>query len=171
MRYFVVFLLALMTTSSVWSQKDTLVNIKGTVVNNTTKLPLSNVNVINATRVTGTATLGSGTFEIATKLNDTLLFSYIGYETVKIKVTNDWIKNNPTKIYLTEKAYVLDEVIIRQYQLTGYVEVDTQLIPVANDRYPYSISGLNAGYEARDKSPSAVSKVMRSIFNPADFLY
>ena len=122
MRYFVVFLLALMTTSA-WSQKDTLVNIKGTVVNNTTKLPLSNVNVINATRVTGTATTGSGTFEIATKLNDTLLFSYIGYETVKVKVTNDWIKNNPTKIYLTEKAYVLDEVIIRQYQLTGYVEV------------------------------------------------
>ncbi|WP_396164569.1 carboxypeptidase-like regulatory domain-containing protein [Flavobacterium sp.] len=171
MRYFVVFLLALMTTSSVWSQKDTLVNIKGTVVNNTTKLPLSNVNVINATRVTGTATSGSGTFEIATKLNDTLLFSYIGYETVKVKVTNDWIKNNPTKIYLTEKAYVLDEVIIRQYQLTGYVEVDTQLIPVANDGYRYSISGLNAGYEAGDKSPSAVSKVMRSIFNPADFLY
>ena len=165
MRYFVVFLLALMTTSSVWSQKDTLVNIKGTVVNNTTKLPLSNVNVINATRVTGTATSGSGTFEIATKLNDTLLFSYIGYETVKVKVTNDWIKNNPTKIYLTEKAYVLDEVIIRQYQLTGYVEVDTQLIPVANDGYRYSISGLNAGYEAGDKSPSAVSKVMRSIFN------
>ena len=170
MRYFVVFLFTLMTTS-VWSQKDTLVNIKGSVVNNTTKLPLSNVNVINATRVTGTATTGSGTFEIATKLNDTLLFSYIGFETVKVKVTNDWIKNNPTKIYLSEKAYVLDEVVIRQYQLTGYVEVDTQLIPVADDGYRYSISGLNAGYEAGDKAPGAVSKVLGSIFNPADFLY
>ena len=132
---------------------------------------IGNVNVINATRVTGTATSGSGTFEIATKLNDTLLFSYVGFETVKVKVTNDWIKNNPTKIYLSEKAYVLDEVVIRQYQLTGYVEVDTQLIPVADDGFRYSISGLNAGYEAGDKAPGAVSKVLGSIFNPADFLY
>jgi hypothetical protein len=170
MRYFVVFLFALAANLG-WAQKDTLVNIKGTVVNNETKLPISNVNVINATRVTGTATSGSGTFEIATKLNDTLLFSYIGFETVKVKVTNDWIKNNPTKIYLSEKAYVLDEVVIRQYQLTGYVEVDTQLIPVADDGYRYSISGLNAGYEAGDKAPGAVSKVLGSIFNPADFLY
>ena len=170
MRYFVVFLFVFVANLS-WAQKDTLVNIKGTVVNNETKLPISNVNVINATRVTGTATSGSGTFEIATKLNDTLLFSYIGFETVKVKVTNDWIKNNPTKIYLSEKAYVLDEVVIRQYQLTGYVEVDTQLIPVADDGYRYSISGLNAGYEAGDKAPGAVSKVLGSIFNPADFLY
>lgn len=170
MRYFVVFLFVLAANVS-WAQKDTIVNIKGTVVNNETKLPIGNVNVINATRVTGTATSGSGTFEIATKLNDTLLFSYIGFETVKVKVTNDWIKNNPTKIYLSEKAYVLDEVVIRQYQLTGYVEVDTQLIPVADDGYRYSISGLNAGYEAGDKAPGAVSKVLGSIFNPADFLY
>ena len=170
MRYFVVFLFVLVANIS-WAQKDTIVNIKGTVVNNETKLPIGNVNVINATRVTGTATSGSGTFEIATKLNDTLLFSYIGFETVKVKVTNDWIKNNPTKIYLSEKAYVLDEVVIRQYQLTGYVEVDTQLIPVADDGYRYSFSGLNAGYEAGDKAPGAVSKVLGSIFNPADFLY
>ena len=170
MRYFVVFLFVLVANIS-WAQKDTIVNIKGTVVNNETKLPIGNVNVINATRVTGTATSGSGTFEIATKLNDTLLFSYVGFETVKVKVTNDWIKNNPTKIYLSEKAYVLDEVVIRQYQLTGYVEVDTQLIPVADDGYRYSISGLNAGYEAGDKAPGAVSKVLGSIFNPADFLY
>ena len=170
MRYFVVFLFVFVANLS-WAQKDTLVNIKGTVVNNETKLPIGNVNVKNATRVTGTATSGSGTFEIATKLNDTLLFSYVGFETVKVKVTNDWIKNNPTKIYLSEKAYVLDEVVIRQYQLTGYVEVDTQLIPVADDGYRYSISGLNAGYEAGDKAPGAVSKVLGSIFNPADFLY
>ncbi|MFI0426745.1 MAG: carboxypeptidase-like regulatory domain-containing protein [Flavobacterium sp.] len=170
MKYFTVFLFSIIT-SFVFAQNDSLVTIKGTVINNETKLPLSNVNVINATRVIGTSTSGSGTFEIATKLNDTLLFSYIGYETVKVKVTNDWIKNNPTKIYLTEKAYVLDEVIVRQYELTGYVEVDTELIPVAADGYRYSISGLNAGYEAGDKSPGAVSRVIGSIFNPADLLY
>ena len=169
MRYFVVFLLALMTTSA-WSQKDTLVNIKGTVVNSTTKLPLSNVNVINATRVTGTATTGSGTFAIATKLNDTLLFSYIGYETVKVKVTNDWIKNKTTKIQMTEKAIALEEIIIQPYYLTGYLEVDSKLIP-SPDNYRYSISGLPQGYEAGEYSPNAFGNILGSMFNPADALY
>ncbi|WP_291110195.1 carboxypeptidase-like regulatory domain-containing protein, partial [Flavobacterium sp. UBA6195] len=102
---------------------------------------------------------------------DTLLFTYIGFETVKVKVTNDWIKQNPTKIYLTEKAYVVDEVIVAKYNLTGYVEVDTKLIPVTDDAYRYSISGLKAGYEGGDYKPGAIAKVLGSISNPADFLY
>ena len=96
MKYFTVFLFSIIT-SFVFAQNDSLVTIKGTVINNETKLPLSNVNVINATRVIGTSTSGSGTFEIATKLNDTLLFSYIGYETVKVKVDKNTalsIENN-----------------------------------------------------------------------------
>ena len=171
MRYFVVFLFSLFSILGN-SQNDTLVKtIKGTVINNETKLPMGNVNIINATRVTGATTNGSGGFEIAAKTNDTLLVSYLGFETVKVKVTNDWVKNTSTKIYLSEKIFVLDEITIRQYNLTGFVQVDTELIPVNNDTYRYSISGLKTGYEAGDKSPGAVSKVLGSIFNPADFLY
>ena len=148
MRYFVVFLFVLISYSS-FSQNDSLVkNLKGTVIHNETKLPMSNVHIINTTRVKGSISNPSGTFEIEAKVNDTLLFSYLGYETVKVKVTNDWIRNNPTKIYLSEKAYVLDEVVVAKYNLTGYVEVDTRLIPVADDSYRYSISGLPAGYES-----------------------
>ena len=51
------------------------------------------------------------------------------------------------------------------------MQVDTELIRVDETNYRYSISGLNEGYEVGDKSPSAVSKVLGSIFNPADFLY
>ena len=47
----------------------------------------------------------------------------------------------------------------------------TELIPVASDNYRYNITGWQAGYEVGDKSPGAVSKVLGSIFNPADFLY
>ena len=171
MKYFVVFLFTLFSFLG-FSQNDTLVkNIKGTVIHSETKLPMGNVHVVNASRVKGTITLPSGTFEIGAKLNDTLLFTYIGYETVKVKVTNDWIKQNPTKIYLTEKTYVLEEVVVAKYNLTGYMEVDTKLIPVSDDSYRYSISGLKAGYEGGEYKPGAIAKVLGSISNPADFLY
>ncbi|CAM3917571.1 carboxypeptidase-like regulatory domain-containing protein [Flavobacterium cucumis] len=171
MRYFVVFFI-LISSSLVNAQNDSIVKfIKGTVIQNETRLPMANVHVINTTNVTGTITSPSGLFEIAAKVNDTLLFSFLGYETVKVKVTNDWIKDNPTKIYLSEKVYELNDVTIAKYNLTGYLQVDTKLIPVSEDSYRYDIPGVKGGYEVGDKSPSAVSRVIGSIFNPADFLY
>ncbi|MEQ3661365.1 MAG: hypothetical protein ACJAYP_001276 [Flavobacterium sp.] len=171
MRYFIVFLFSLFTIS-VFSQKDTIVSkLSGTVYHSETRLPMSNVHVINTTRVKGTTTNGDGAFELNAKVNDTLLVSYLGFETIKVKVSNDWIKNKTSKIYLTEKAYALEEIVVTQYNLTGYVEVDTKLIRVDENNYRYSISGLTEGYEVGDKSPGAVSKVLGAIFNPADFLY
>lgn len=171
MRYFIVFLFFLITSLG-FAQNDTIVHtIKGNVVNSETLLPINNVHVINTTNVTGTISNDNGNFELAAKVNDTLLFSYLGFETIKVRITNDWIKNKTAKIALTEKTFVLDEVVIKKYNLTGYVEVDTKLIPIVENRYRYSISGLDAGYEMGDKSPSGVTKVLQSIFNPADFLY
>lgn len=171
MRFFTVFLF-LFISSVTFCQKDTLTSIiEGTVIHSQTRLPMNNVHVINTTKIKGTITDGNGFFQLTAKANDTLLFSYLGFETIKVKVTNDWIKNKTSKISLTEKAYALEEVIISKYNLTGYVEVDTKLIHVDEGSYRYSISGLNAGYEAGDKSPSAVTRVLGAIFNPADFLY
>lgn len=171
MRYFIVFAF-LMVSSFVFSQNDTLISrIEGTVVNVETRLPINNVHVINTTRIKGTVTDGNGFFELNAKVNDTLLFSYLGFETIKVRVTNDWIKNKTAKVAITEKAYALEEVVVNKYNLTGFVEVDTKLIPVIEDQYRYSISGLNAGYEVGNKSPTAVGKVIQSIFNPADALY
>jgi hypothetical protein len=171
MRY--IFLsLFLILSNLIVGQNDTLTSIlQGTVVHNETKLPISNVHVINTTKIRGTITDGNGFFEVNAKLNDTLLFSYLGFETIKVKITNDWVKNKTSKIVLTEKAYALEEVIISKYNLTGYMEVDTKLIHVEGDSYRYSISGLDAGYEAGEKTPGAVTKVLGAIFNPADFLY
>lgn len=171
MRYFTVFLFIFLT-SFTFGQNDSLVSIiEGTVIHNQTRLPMNNVHVINTTKVKGTITDGNGFFQLTAKANDTLLFSYLGFETIKVKVTNDWIKNKTSKITLTEKAYALEEVVISKYNLTGYIEVDTKLIPINEGSYRYSISGLDAGYEAGDKSPSAVTRVLGAIFNPADFLY
>ncbi len=171
MRYFIVFSFLLISSFG-FAQNDTILHkIEGNVVNAETLLPMKNVHVINTSKVKGTITNGNGLFEISVQANDTLLFSYLGFETIKVRVSNDWIKNKTAKVVLTEKAYALEEVVLKKYNLTGYVEVDARLIPVIEEKPRYSISGLNAGYEAGDKSPSAATKVLQSIFNPADFLY
>ena len=107
---------------------------------------------------------------MSASVNDTLHLSMVGFQSIKMRVTNDWIKNKTTTIKLTEKAIALEEVIIQPYMLTGYLEIDTKLIP-SRENYRYSISGLEQGYEAGEYSPSAFGKVMGSLFNPADMLY
>lgn len=74
-----------------------------------------------------------------------------------------------TEIALTELAYALEEVIVRPYQLTGYLEIDVKNLPI-NNAYQYSISGLGVSYEGGNKNPSAVTKVLGAILNPADLL-
>jgi hypothetical protein len=171
MRYFVVFFLFILARTTVFSQETTVTQkVFGTIVNDNTKLPLSNVNIININKVRGTVSDSKGNFEIEVGVSDTLHLSLIGFKSIKIRVTNDWVKNKTTKIQMTESAIALEEVIIRPYDLTGYLEIDSKLIPT-KENYRYSISGLEQGYEAGEYSPGAFSKVMGSIFNPADMLY
>jgi len=170
MRYFVAFLI-LFTSITGFSQQ-TLVQKKifGTIINGSTTFPLSNVNIININKVKGSISNTRGVFEIDADVNDTLHISMIGFQSLRVRVTNDWVKNGNSKIELSEKAIALEEVAIKKYSLTGYLEVDTKLIP-DQENYRYRISGLPQGYEAGEYSPKAFSRVMNSIFNPADMLY
>ena len=139
------------------------------VVNAQSDRPLESVHIVNLNKVLGTITNNKGEFSISASVNDTIYFSYLGFKSQKIRVTNDMFKFKDTKIALTELAYALEEVIVRPYQLTGYLEIDVKNIPI-NTAYQYSISGLNVGYEAGRKNPSAVTKVLGAILNPADLL-
>ena len=121
--------------------------VKGKVQSETSKAILQNVHVLNLTKVKGTITNNEGEFEINAKLNDTLYFSYIGYKPLKVVVTNDLIRFDENTIELTELAFALEEVIIKPYQLTGYLEIDVKNAPV-NTSTRYRIIGLpNLGYE------------------------
>jgi len=170
MKYFVVFFFILLSSLSIAQGLVSSQKISGIIVSVNTQIPLSNVNIINVNKMKGTTTDEKGLFEIEVTASDTLHLSILGFQSLKIKVTNDWIKNKSTKIYLTEKAYALEEIIIRPFNLTGYLEIDTKLIP-EKENYRYSISGLTQGYETGEYSPNAFGKVMGSIFNPADMLY
>ena len=71
---------------------------KKIVVDATSKLPLENVLVFNETD--NSATNDDGKFQIPTVVNDTIYISYLGYQSIKLKITNDLLKGNDLVIEL-----------------------------------------------------------------------
>jgi len=144
--------------------------VNGKVLNASNDLPLENVNIVNLNQVKGTTTSAEGDFELQATVNDTLYFSYLGFRTIQVRVTNDWLKYGSVKVKMTELGIALEEVVVGPITLTGYLEIDVKNIPIyENSRY--SISGLNSGYEGGSYSRGAAAKALGAIFNPADALY
>ena len=169
MRKILLFIVLLTFPITVHSQIESLV--KGKILDAANDKPIENVNIVNLNQVNGTITNKSGEFEIQAKTNDTIHLSYLGYKSIKVRVTNDWINfGNRTTIKLTELALALEEVVVNKLKLTGYLEIDIKQVPIQKN-VRYSISGLNTGYESSPKSPTMVTKVLGAIFNPANFLY
>tara|TARA_B100000949_G_C14211247_1_gene420377 strand:+ start:231 stop:998 length:768 start_codon:yes stop_codon:yes gene_type:complete len=168
MKKHILLLLFCLLTTFAFSQESE--PIKGKVLSSANDEPLENVNIVNLNEVIGTTSDKEGDFSIRAKVNDTLYFSYLGYKSIRVRVTNDWLKFGDIKVKMTELGIALEEVVVKPVQLTGYVEVDAKIIPIY-DNYRYRISGLSSGYEGGSKQPGAINKVLGAIFNPADFLY
>lgn len=147
-------------------------SVNGRIVKSGGIDPLENVNIVNLNQVIGTSTNANGEFEISAEANDTLHLSYLGYKSIKVRVTNDWLEFGTTAtIEMTELALALEEVVVHHIKLTGYLEYDIQQVPVQRN-IRYSISGLpSTGYESAPRPPNGVTKVLGAIFNPADFLH
>ena len=162
--YLVVFLFG-------WCSQLTAQEVIGVVKNAADDKPISTVHVLNLNKVLMSITDTNGVFAIDAEVNDTLFLSYLGFKTIKVTVTNDLIKFPKTEFKLTALALALEEVVVRPYQLTGYLEIDAKNVPI-NRNQRYSIPGLpTGGYEAGSRGPSAFSRVVGSIFNPFDFLH
>ena len=165
--YILFFAFLLVSAIGIAQEAD---KVLGVVINSADDSVLESVNIVNLNQVIGTSTNKKGEFIISAKANDTLHFSYLGFKSIKVRVTNDWLKFGSSNIELTELALALEEVVVNQLKLTGYLEVDIKQVPDINTNYRYSISGLQGtGYEASKKS--GLTRVIGSIFNPADFLH
>ena len=140
--------------------------LNGIVENDATGFPMESVHIINLNNVIGTTSDNKGVFEIPVQVNDTLYFSYLGYKSLKVAVTQDMIRFKSSKFQLTELAYALEEIILRPYLLTGYLDIDVKSVPI-NQAGRYRIAGLsNAGYEAGNRKPNSISKTFASRFSP-----
>ena len=120
------FVFLLFVSFHAWSQQA---EIKGMVGRAKDRLPLSGANIINLSRLTGTITNTSGYFRLPAAPGDTLLISFLGYKSYKMKVDSaDFGVFH--KIYLQQEPIVLQEVVIRGHELTGVLPVDLALLPV-----------------------------------------
>ncbi|SDH94240.1 carboxypeptidase-like regulatory domain-containing protein [Myroides phaeus] len=160
MRNFTVFLFLILTTVGVLAQDKTTVS--GTILNDKSFLPIDDVNVINITKVKGTISKRDGSFSVEANLNDSIHFSYPGYVPIKLKVTNDWINNDNLKVYFTEQSIELDEIVIKKFDLTGYLEVDTKLIAL-NEKMQFD-------FYRRNQTPY-YGTAMGTFFSPVDVVY
>lgn len=81
--------------------------LKGTVTNNAQE-PLVGVNVMIKQRFRGTVTQPDGTYEIQAQKGDTLLFTYLGYQSVKKIIAQE----NTINVQLQAEENTLDATII-----------------------------------------------------------
>ena len=88
-------------------------SLKGQVIDSETKKALSASHILNLNSVEGTITDDKGNFELVARANDTIMVSYLGYSSIKIKVTNDLLKGNELLIALYEKSEEVKEIIIK----------------------------------------------------------
>jgi len=170
MKIHIPIIFVLLCSSILFAQEDESYSIKGQILNAANDKPLYNSNIININTVKGTVSKNDGRFKIQASINDTLYFSYVGFKSMQVKVTEDWIKYGEVKVKMTEVAIALEEVTVREIKLTGYLEIDAKNIPVY-DNYRYQISGLNYAYEGGNNQKSSFSKTLDAIFNPTDLLY
>ncbi len=163
----------LLLSISCFSQNDSIPSkklLKGQIVRAEGKSPLSAAHIMNLNSVQGTITNEDGFFEIPSIVNDTILVSYVGYSSIKLKVTNDLLKGNELEIALIEKPEEIKEVIIQSTKLIGVLEIDVKQVP--QDRFTrIKINGLSQAYEVGKPQKRNVSSPLAALFQPVDFLY
>jgi len=167
-----LFILCLLVSISTFSQKDTLrvTHLKGQIIHAESKKALSAAHILNLNSVNGTITNDKGFFDIPTKENDTILVSYLGYASIKLKITNDLLHGNELLIGLYEKPEEIKEVVIKSTKLIGVLEVDIKQVP--KDKYTrIKINGLQQTYEVGKPKGKDFSSPVAALFQPVDFLY
>ena len=164
--------MCLFTSISTFSQIDTLRTkiLKGQIIHAVNNKVLSAAHVLNLNTVSGTITNDKGFFELPTRVNDTILVSYLGYSSIKLKITNDLLKGNELEIALYEKPENIREVVIRSTKLIGVLEIDVKQVP--KDRFTrIHINGLPQTYEIGRPQSKNFSSPVAALFQPVDFLY
>lgn len=109
-------------------------------------ITLKNVHIFNLSSRKGTISNRYGEFQIPVKENDTLLISDIQYEQQKIIIDKEHLKNVQLIINLNLKINELNEVEIKEHELTGNLNNDAENSNIENN-ISSALKNLNA-YEA-----------------------
>lgn len=151
-------------------EKDSIKQLKGKIISVTDKKPLQSAHILNLNSVVGSTTNSEGLFEIPAKANDTIFISYVGFQSIKLKVTNDLLKGNELLISIHEKTVNIDEVTVKAHNLVGVLVVDAASVKM--DKYNrIQIDGLPQAYEIGRPTAKEYGGAINAVFNPIDFWY
>jgi len=146
------------------------IDLRGRVIDGITQKPLKGAHIFNMNSVTGTVSNNEGAFTILAKVNDTIFLSYIGFQSLKVKITNDLLLGSNIDISLYEKTELIEEIKIKTIQLVGVLEIDAKNVPT--DTYNrIHINGLPQTYEVGKPKKRTYSSPLSAIFHPVDFVY
>jgi hypothetical protein len=166
--FLLIFMLALYSSQA--QKQSAPIFLKGQIIEGVSKNPLMGSHIVNLNTVIGATTNFDGKFEILTAVNDTLMISYIGYQSIKLKISNDLLKGNELSITLHEKRNEIKEVTVKTHQLIGVLEIDVKQVP--KDKFArIHINGMPQTYEVGKASPKSMTSVGAAIYHPIDFMY
>lgn len=168
----IFFLLVLVYSSTAFSQitQDKKEKLKGRIIDVKTRFPLKSANILNLNSVIGTVTNRFGEFELTAKKNDTIHISYIGYESIKLIVTNDILSNDKLEIAIHPKIVEIQEVKVSSHQLVGVLAIDAKNVPAVAPRRIH-ISGIAQTFEIGKPTSTNYNSPLAAVFNPVDFWY
>lgn len=161
----------LIFTAFVFGQTDSIsVKINLKLIELNSKKTIAGATVINKTKSIITVSDENGLVSLPVCKGDEIYVTHISYSTYKFSILDSNLKNKLNVIDLTDKENVIDAIVVTNYKLTGYLEIDTKLLE-NNENHRYSIAGLNLGYEPGNKAPKAVENLLQSLKNPVDLVY
>ena len=167
----ILFFLTIFGWSQETSEKEVVKkSLHGKIIDGETKNPLVGTHIINLNSVVATISNNSGNFNLNVQVNDTIYFSYVGYQSLKLKVTQDLLKGNDLEIAMYQIPIELSEVKLKPYKLVGVLEVDSKMVPV-NKYERIHISGLPQTFETGAPVAHIYNKPTDAIYHPIDFMY
>lgn len=178
MQKFILIILTFIFVNSSFSQitetnninQDSIKKLVGRIISITDKKPLQSAHIVNLNSVVGTVTNRKGEFEISASVNDTIFISYVGFQSIKLKVTKDLLRGNELEIAIHEKTVDIDEVTVKAHNLIGVLEIDAKNVP--RDQFSrIHIEGLPQAYEIGRPQATEYNTVAGALFNPVDFWY
>lgn len=111
------------------SQTSFLQNLVSGTVNDDTGVPLIGVNIYAQLSNTGTISDFDGSYSLNVQANDTLIFSYIGYEEQRIAVENRQLID----VVMVAASEMIDEVVVVGYGTMRKSDVTGSIISVRDE--------------------------------------
>lgn len=150
-------LFILLISLSVLGQKSNRILISGSIENRDNEV--EGISIYNESSGLGTITNEEGKFSIEVQVNDILLFSAIQFQKFKVVIDQGIIKEKKMHVFMNEVVTVLEEVIVRPYDLTGNVRVDIARLKIHLPNFDKKILSEKS-VEVFDFKPDFLSPVV-----------